>query len=434
MGAAGRLSMIKWVVAAMLFPLLASGCSSVNPISTPVWTPPATPTLIFRPTKPPTATAGVFELRPSSTPIPTHTPIVVDLMKGFGLGPGGFPLDINPLTGLRVEDPAILNRRPMVVKITNFPLSVRPQWGLTVADHVYEYYLEDELTRFVGIFYGKDAERVGPIRSARPFDEHLIRMYKGIFAFAYADDRLIDFWKDTDISPFMVFEKPDNCPPMCRIGSKNNYNTLFADTHLLTDYVGTRDFKQERQDLSGLRFERSTTVANSGSGAQRVEIHFSPSSYNYWQYHPATYRYYRWQDVERRAEGNEIYEPLFDSLTAQQIHADNLVILQVPMIYFFKSNSTDVYDFQLIGQGEAFALREGRIYSILWRRPTKESLISLTFPNGAPYPLKPGNIWFEVLSQGSSHTINGETWHFSFVIPENMPGPTATTKPKKGSP
>ncbi len=434
MGAAGRLSIIQLVATVMLFLLIASGCASTNPISTVDLTPPATPTLIFRPTKPPTATAGVFELRSTSTPIPTNTPIVVDLLKGFGLGPDGFPVDINPLTGLRVDDPELLDRRPMVIKITNFPLSVRPQWGLTVADHVYEYYLEDELTRFVGIFYGKDAERVGPIRSARPFDEHLIRMYKGIFAFAYADDRLIDWWEDTDISPFLVFEKPDNCPPMCRIGSKNNYNTLYTDTHLLTNYVAARDFKQERQDLSGLRFERSTLDVNGGGGAQRVEIHFSPSSYNYWQYHPGTYRYYRWQDVERRAEGNEIYEPLFDSLTSQQVYADNLVILQVPIVYFFKSNSTDVYDFQLIGQGEAFALREGRIFSIQWRRPTKESMISLTFPNGAPYPLKPGNIWFEVLSQVSPHIVNEQTWHFSFVIPEDMPIPTATPKPKKQSP
>ncbi len=53
----------------------------------------------------------------------------------------------------------------------------------------------------------------------RPFDEYIIRMYKGIFAFAYADDRLIDFWEGSDINPFIVYETPKNCPPMCRIGS-----------------------------------------------------------------------------------------------------------------------------------------------------------------------------------------------------------------------
>ncbi len=38
-----------------------------------------------------------------------------------------------------------------------------------MADNVYEYYLEDGMTRFIGVFYGKDAKRVGPVRSAQTF-------------------------------------------------------------------------------------------------------------------------------------------------------------------------------------------------------------------------------------------------------------------------
>jgi hypothetical protein len=82
-------------------------------------------------------------------------------------GPSYFPEDVDPLTGLPGDDLRLFQRRPIVIKVTNFPRSVRPQWGLSQADQVFEYYIGDEMSRFIGIFYGKDASRVGPVRSAR---------------------------------------------------------------------------------------------------------------------------------------------------------------------------------------------------------------------------------------------------------------------------
>src|SRR5574341_1606427 len=81
------------------------------------------------------------------------------------IGPDNFPTDVNPLTGLPVDNPAVLNRRPMVVKISNAPPLVRPQAGIGEADLVYEHYAEGGLTRFSAIFYSHAPERVGSIRS-----------------------------------------------------------------------------------------------------------------------------------------------------------------------------------------------------------------------------------------------------------------------------
>jgi hypothetical protein len=64
----------------------------------------------------------------------------------------------------------MLNRRPIVIKVENIPRQDRPQWGLTLADIVFEYYTEQGGTRFAAVYYGQEAEKVGPIRSARFFD------------------------------------------------------------------------------------------------------------------------------------------------------------------------------------------------------------------------------------------------------------------------
>lgn len=400
-----------------------SACSFGKPTAT-LQPPTATATRVApKRTEKPTQTAAVFEFRPSSTPLPVNTPFTLEQFGKSGNSARRLPPDVNPLTGLKVSDARRLERRPMVIKITNFPRSVRPQWGLNAADHVYEYYLEDELTRFVGIFYGQDAERVGPIRSARPFDEHLVRMYKAIFAFAYADERVMDLWTGTNLSPFLVIERPGNCPPMCRIGSKSDYNTLYTNTAQLSEYVAARGVNNDRQNLEGLYFEKNSLLLAGGGEARRLEVRYSPMSYHAWEYKPQIGRYLRWQDEERAPVEQETFQPLIDSLDGQQVAADNIVLLMLPAGYFYLSNSTEIYNYRLEGRGKGYALRDGRIFAIEWVRYRPRDLASIRFPGGLPFPLKPGNVWFEVLSEDTLHTSREGLWRFEYSLP---PRPTST--------
>ncbi len=351
------------------------------------------------------------------SPTPTIQPTPVPTIIRYG--PDQFPSQVNPLTGEFVEEPRLLERRPMAIKVSNFPRSVRPQWGLSLADHVYEYYLEDGLTRFVAVFYGKDAARVGPIRSARIFDAHIIQMYQAIFAFGYADDRVMDFFLESDFKNRLVIQRPDNCPPMCRIGPKNAYNTLFTNTAELSAYVSQRGTNNDRPDLHGLRFEGySLLMQTAGKKAEVIAVRFSNTSYHLWTYDPASRQYFRDQEAESAPFGEETYMPLFDQLTAEQISADNLIVLLVPTGYFYKSKSTEMYDIRLIGEGTAYAFRLGRVFEAKWVRPSPEALLSICYTNGAPLPLTPGNTWFEVLGASSTHqVVNNTTWQFFFSIP-----------------
>src|SRR5512141_2745506 len=61
----------------------------------------------------PTATAVRFELRPSSTPIPSATPYIPGKTSFSSFGPDNYPINIDPLTGLEVADPKQLDRRPI---------------------------------------------------------------------------------------------------------------------------------------------------------------------------------------------------------------------------------------------------------------------------------------------------------------------------------
>ena len=103
-----------------------------------------------------------------------------------------------------VADPQLLERRPIAIKITQYPRYVRPQLGLTLADVAFEYYIEDGLTRFIAVFYGNNSDMVGPVRSGRYFDEHVVRMYQAFFVFKYADPRVYDYYKKSDLERRLI--------------------------------------------------------------------------------------------------------------------------------------------------------------------------------------------------------------------------------------
>lgn len=397
--------------------ILLAGCASLNTATElPATDTPGDPPL---PADTPTLAATItpFQQRPTSTPLPSPTPTNAEALPGYGFGPTNFPGDIDPLTGLRVTDLHLLDRRPIVVKVTNFPREVRPQWGLSLADHIYEYYIGDQMTRFGAVFLGQDASRVGPVRSARMFDTEMIRMYKSVLVFAYGDAPIIQKLNDSGLSSFLIFERPDSCPPLCRIGPENDYNTLYVDTSQMGPYVTGRGITNERQNLNGYRFEARSLITVGGGAGERISVHYSNISYHLWEYDSTTQRYLRSQETSTQPPGSETYAPLMDSLTGQQIAADNLVILLVKTDLVFQSRSTKIYDASLIGDGDGYALREGRIFKIHWSRNSEDKLVQLTL-NGISYPFKTGNTWFIVLGETSFYRKTAAAdWEFTFSIP-----------------
>src|SRR3990167_327471 len=66
--------------------------------------------------------------------------------------------------------------RPLGIMIENHK-EARPQSGLSSADIIYESVAEGGITRFLAIFYCKDAQYIGPVRSARIYFMSMLQAY-----------------------------------------------------------------------------------------------------------------------------------------------------------------------------------------------------------------------------------------------------------------
>ncbi len=172
----------------------------------------------------PTAT---FTPEPTATPTMTATPMLGPV------GPTGFPEGVNPLTGMYVANPENLDRRPVFVKVANYPPSGRPHAGLSAADLVFEYYIGYGSNRFIGVYYGENADQIGPVRSGRLVDPQLVSLYQGILGFQGAYTTILD--KIVDVLGNRAISGTGNvCPAICDDG-RNIVTSVFRQFRRLND-------------------------------------------------------------------------------------------------------------------------------------------------------------------------------------------------------
>ncbi|HTX89670.1 MAG TPA: DUF3048 domain-containing protein [Anaerolineales bacterium] len=374
----------------ILFSVTLAACGPSTPAPTP--------------TAPPTAP-------PTSTPLATDTPTPepTPLYPPAGLGPANFPSNVDPLTGLTVADPSLLDRRPMVIKVSNLPRTVRPQWGLSLADIVFEYYTEEGSTRFAGVFYGNDAKIVGPIRSGRFIDADIVRGYKAVFAFGSAYISEMRRFLQSEFANRLVIEGPES--PLTRY-DPNGYNYLVVNTADLSAFATKKNMDNTRQDLNGMVFKLEPPAG--GQPATQLFIHYSGSIYNRWDFDAASGKYLRFSDTADafNAGQDEQYAQLTDRLTGQPIAFDNVVVLFVNHEVY----SPGIYDILLSGSGDAYAFRDGQVYKVKWQRNDTD-VISLQNADGTPFAFKPGTTWFEVVGLSTTVQQTDQSWRFTHKMP-----------------
>lgn len=360
---------------------------------------------------------------PTVTPLPPPpTEMVIlpeSLPEGISVSAFTLPTSLNPLTGLPPADPSLLERRPLAIKVANYPRNIRPQSGLTLADAVFEYYIEAGLTRFIAVFYGNDSEWVGPVRSGRYFDEHVQRMYHAFFVFKFADPREQTYFEASDFSDFLVLPTIASCPPFRLMSTRNieAYNNSYFNTILWADCVARNELENHRPRIRNGFF--SDVPPQLTLLGLQMFTYYSVDSYNYWQYLPETRQYVRYQEKADTRNGKpESYDVLMDAVTATEVHAANVVLLLAPHTFSNTFDEEDeVYQIDLTGSGEAYVFRDGVGILARWVRTNQDQPLLLTNLNGAPVYLRPGITFYQVIGARSYVDQDAGEWHFHHAVP-----------------
>lgn len=403
---------------------LLAACASPTPPAPPTSTPPprvptsapaATATTGAPPALEPTVTAA------PTLPAPTAELVTPEVVTRFG--PNDFPPNVNPLTGQQVSDPAALDRRPIAVKVSQFPRRVRPQAGLSLADLVFEHYAEVGVTRMTAIFLGNDAPKVGSIRSARLIDIVLAESYDALLVTSGSSAGVLNALSRTNFYDRVIAEATgyDECPPLCREGAEASTNNLFASTADLWATASSLGLNS-RQSLNGMAFDPEPPPG--GSPVNTVHIDFAVD-YNVaeWRYDAAEGRYARWVDTDTAGQ----LAPHTDAVNGQQLTAANVVVLYANHVTTdipedFGNGGHCGYEIQVWGSGPARLFRDGQMYDVTWVRFSQTDVIGLVGAGNQIVPLAPGNSWFALVDLDSPTTAENGVFSTRFKGPSQSQG------------
>ncbi|MBI4928824.1 MAG: DUF3048 C-terminal domain-containing protein [Anaerolineae bacterium] len=345
-----------------------------------------------------TSALPVSAAQPSAVPTPTATSMPVPGGDTGPVGPDEFPEGINPLTGLPVEQVDNLDLPPALVSITNFPITARPQAGLSYSPFVFEMYIGEGMTRFLAMFYGdmpseEDASQgssgvtvdytVGPVRSGRLTYEPIRKLYGGFLVMASAwsgvsanlSEYTNVFGSDSsDINSAMI-----KVTDLEKIAEKN-----------VDDLYG-------KANLNAYRFDSKTP--SGGQAGSVVRMVWSYYNQVIWRYNTADGSYHRFQDD---ADAVNFIEAT-DRLNKEALTYENLVFLFAN----HTAKADTLIDVNLMYQDHQKALifRDGKMYEVFWTtksgqyEQTSGKLRPIRFVDaqGKPFALKPGQTWVHLL-------------------------------------
>jgi len=327
--------------------------------------------------------------------------------------------DYNPLTGLIVDDGLLLNRSPVLVKISNFPREVRPQSGLSKADMVFEYYIGGFMNRFLAVYYGENAIWAGPIRSGRLIDAQLAKNYRGILVYGGADERVNnvitaeDFLGDRAIDTRYF----SSCPPICGTET-HSLEGVYVDTAMMSEWVFMmeRDQRQRHYELDTLYHSADIPSGVSLVGAIEIEILTSTICRSKWVYDASIVSYLRWEEADDRT--NE-YLPSIDAANnLLQVDTQNILILFADYVVY-DSMLHDIRIHYAEGMMPAIFYRDGYQFTGYWSGLNNDAPLQFFDEEFNAYPLAPGKSWVIFASKESEVVSldNGGRWQIIFARP-----------------
>ena len=294
---------------------------------------------------------------------------------------------VQPLTGLPLQDPALLQQVALVVKVSNDP-GARPQTGLNEADIVFEAWGAGP-TRFATIWHSQDRDFVGPIRSCREQDVNLVGEFnRAVFACSGGNPGNIDLLRNSDLLLITEGQGPGwELDPHRVRPHKTHANTALLRSNAGPDRAGpTQQF----------HYRAVGEPAAAGDLMAGFDLQIQ-SVFVQWRYDFGTNRYLRSQEKRPHLLADGV-----------QVSTDNVVLVALD----YNPSHTDGRspDGQTTGTNPCAVFSGGRMVLGSWSRSDRLEPFALNDSNGGPILLTPGRTFIELANSGSGSFAGNDTF------------------------
>jgi hypothetical protein len=258
--------------------------------------------------------------------------------------------------------------------------AAHPQVGLNSADVIYIEQVEGGLTRLAAIFTDKIPDLIGPVRSARISDIEILEQY-GRVGFAYSGAQ-------SKMRPVLAAANLENMsaernPPSIYQSDKTRYaptNMMVDAKALLKKTIEDEAKKIDTVKSIGWQFGKGSELAKDLTSA---EVKWPAAKYGM-----------SWSKSEKRWLLTFNGKPNLDS-NGRQLGSANFVIQKVAItdsIYGDKFGGVTPMS-NTVGSGTGYLLRDGKIVSIKWERPSAQVGTIWTLADGTVANFADGQVW-----------------------------------------
>jgi hypothetical protein len=302
---------------------------------------------------------------PSASPVPLPTPTA-----------DGIPPGASPFSGL----PGGEGKPVLAIKIDN-TRAAQPHAGLQAADLVYVEEVEWDLTRLLAIYNSQLPDVIGPVRSARISDiDILVPFGKVAFSNSGAQSKLLPVIAAAnlyDVSANNAYDAFSNDPgrpsPVDHMADPRKLLAAAPDAELARD-IG---FVFSEEPPAGGQPVKSVTMTWPSS-----EVSFT------WDEDAGNFIVGLNGEESRSTEGGPQRAATVVIQSAEQTDSG----------YGDRYGGKTPF-IQTVGEGAALFLRNGRMWSVTWERPTLEDGTRFLLPDGSPMPFAIGQEWIVLLDR-----------------------------------
>jgi len=288
------------------------------------------------------------------------------------------PIDGEPVSG------EIAVRRPIAVMIDNLSLA-RPQWGLSAAARVYEALTEGGITRYLAVFAEQDADRIGPVRSARTqFLDYAVELDAAIAHVGGNADALA-LVRELPVKDLDDFHFGDAYRriPAPHVAFEH---TAFTSTQTLRGILEQRGWAED-PPIAQPSWKDDRPVPDRPA-SQRVTIAFSTPEYTVsWTYRPET------NDYARALAG----APDTDAATGHALTAKTIAIAVIPRTEGRTSIGEDTWTFADVGSGPALVVQDGTVIRATWQKASRADRLRFVDQTDHEIALNRGPQWIEIV-------------------------------------
>ena len=357
----------KYILAAfcIMFLFAVAGCGSNEPTISDSSTEPVANT-----------TVSSLLTAPDTATIPITQPVTVPSADSVR----------NPFTNAVIDEETLakMPKRPILVTIGNNE-AARPQSSLDLADLVYEIPAESGISRYLAVFYAAESDKIGPVRSARPYLLDVAKEWNAVYVHVGGSPDALSIlekgsWPYVNEFAYGSYFWRDN--------ARSAPNNLYTSTENLIKILNNKKWNVEKE-VRGFKF-LSDGEKQQGDKALSISVNYY-SAKNTYSYDEKTGLYSRYISGAEQLDGT----------SKELIQVSNIIVQHVRSKRLDDEGRLEI---DMYAGGKAALYSQGVVKNGTWSRKNSSSPTLFVGEDGVEWELVSGKTWIQVVDQNCSVT------------------------------